>query len=204
MIKFLYFDLGKVLLDFGVLQMCRQMGQVAGLDYEQVREVLFDTGLEARYELGQITEDQFYRAFCEQTNSRPDKPALVSAASDFFELNVEILPVVAQLQSAGHRMGILSNTCHSHWEHCRRRFTIVAEGFSVHALSFRIGALKPDEDIFRAAAELAQVAPEEIFFTDDVAGHVTAAQAVGFDAVQYTSARRLAGELRKRGIRFNY
>ncbi|HYW80746.1 MAG TPA: HAD-IA family hydrolase, partial [Thermoguttaceae bacterium] len=91
-----------------------------------------------------------------------------------------------------------------HWEHCRRRFPIVAEGFHVHALSYRIGACKPDAKIFQAAAELAGHAPEEIFFVDDLPEHIIGAKAVGFDAVQYTSTRQLVVDLRARGIRFNY
>ena len=71
---------------------------------------------------------------------------LERAASDIFEMNVSILPLVACLERAGYRLGILSNTCRSHWEHCRRRFRIVAESFSVYALSYEIHAMKPDAE----------------------------------------------------------
>jgi putative hydrolase of the HAD superfamily len=76
--------------------------------------------------------------------------------------------------------------------------------FEVHALSYRIGAAKPEPAIFAAAAELAGVAPQEVFFTDDLPRHVAGARAAGFDAVQYTSTPQLVAELRARGARFNY
>jgi HAD superfamily hydrolase (TIGR01549 family) len=126
------------------------------------------------------------------------------AGADIFTLNHSIVPVVAQLQAAGHRLGVLSNTCEGHWEHCLRRFRLVREGFSVFALSYEIGTCKPDAAIFRAAAEMAGCAPQEIFYTDDIAGHIDGARSVGFDAVQYTSTPELAAELHKRGVRFNY
>jgi glucose-1-phosphatase len=202
--RFLYFDLGKVLVNFDVDQMLQQIGAVAGLAPERVRPALFGNGLMCRYETGRITTADFYREFSAEVGCRPDQDTLIAAAADIFTLNVPVLPLVAQLRQAGHRLGILSNTCELHWQHCHRRFRIVADGFAVHALSYRIQAAKPDAAIFRAAAELADCRPEEIFFVDDIAGHVEGARAVGFDAVLFTSAEALAADLRKRGLRFNY
>jgi len=38
--------------------------------------------------------------------------------------------------------------------------------------------------------------PEEIFFVDDIPGHVEGAKAVGIDAIVYSSAAQVAAELR--------
>jgi HAD superfamily hydrolase (TIGR01549 family) len=115
-----------------------------------------------------------------------------------------MLPVVAQLYQAGYRLGILSNTCEGHWEHCLRRYTMLREFFSIYALSFQIGAAKPSAAIFCKAAELAGCRPEEIFYADDIPGHVAGARSAGLDAVVYTSTAELVKELRKRGAEFNY
>ncbi len=202
--EFLYFDLGKVILDFDIERMCRQMGETAGVDPAMVREVLYTSGLELDYECGRISSRQFYDLFCQRTGSRPDFDALLLAGSDMFTLNLSIVPVVAQLAAAGHRMGILSNTNQAHWEYCLGRYLLLAGSFSIYALSFRIGVCKPDAAVFHAAAELAGCRPERIFYVDDIAGHVAGARAVGFDAVQYTSTPQLVGELRRRGVEFNY
>ena len=202
--KFLYFDLGMVLLKFDCAVMCRQMGEAAGIDSECVRRAVFDHPLQKEYESGRITTRAFYESFCATTSTRPNFEALLDAASDFFTLQTSMIPVIAQLHRAGHRLGILSNTCESHWEHCLRRFRMFEELFEVYALSYRIGAAKPDAAIFEAAAQLAGVAPSEIFFTDDIFGHVAGARAAGFDAVLYTTTRQLVADLRARDVRFNY
>ncbi len=202
--KFIYFDLGKVLVDFSVERMCRQMGQVAGVDAGRVAEVLFEGKLQEQSETGQISDREFYESFCEQTDTRADFDELKKAGSDIFELNPTMLPIVAHLLRTGHRLGVLSNTCQSHWEHCRDRYYVIGQAFEVHALSYRIKAAKPSPEIFRAAAELAGVVPEEIFFTDDTPGHVEGARAAGFDAVQFTSASQIAVELYNRGFAINY
>jgi glucose-1-phosphatase len=202
--KFLFFDLGMVLLRFDVGVMCRQMGAVAGIDPQRVYQVLLEHPLQSDYERGRITTREFYDAFCRDTGTQPDFDALLRAGSDIFDLDASMIPVVVQLYREGCRMGILSNTCESHWEHCLRRFRVLGEMFEVYALSYRIGAAKPEAAIFEAAAKLAGVAPEEIFFTDDLAGHIAGARAAGLDAVQYTSTPQLAADLRARGVQFNY
>ena len=73
----------------------------------------------------------------------------------------------------------------------------------VYALSYELRCAKPDAEIYRKAASLAGVAPEEIFFTDDMPVNVEAAQKAGFDAVLFRGGRALAEELRRRGVRLN-
>ena len=201
---FLYFDLGKVLVNFSVEQMLKQIGEVAGITADRVRSGLFNARLLHDHETGWLTSRQFYEAFCAATGTRPDFDRLISAAAEIFELNLPMLPIVAQLRQAGYPLGILSNTCETHWEYCWRHYRSLLERFGVYALSYKIGAVKPDAAIFVAAAKLAGRQPEEIFFVDDIAGHVAGARAAGFDAVQFTTAEALANDLRQRGIRFNY
>ncbi len=201
---FLYFDLGNVLVLFTVERMCRQIAEVAGCDPARVHQLIFDSGLQRRFELGQISETEFYEQFCQALGRSVNRQALAVAACDIFTLNLPIVPVLAGLYQAGYRLGILSNTCQAHWEHCRRRFRLLEEMFSVHALSYRLGVMKPDAAIFLAAARLAHTEPQRVFYTDDVPGHIAGAKGVGFDAVPYTDTPALVAELRRRGLRFNY
>jgi putative hydrolase of the HAD superfamily len=159
----------------------------------------------ARYEEGRLSREQFYDAFCRATNTRALFEPLEIAASNIFRLNTSILPVVTKLKDAGFRTGVLSNPCESHWRFILAHFKGLFPGaFDVLALSFRLGAAKPDERIFARAAELAGVAPGDILYCDDIAANVAAARRVGFDAVQYTDTAALVAEIRKRGVRFNY
>jgi len=203
--KFIYFDLGQVLLHFDRQRQCQQMAEVAGCSPEVVHRVVFDDGLHWKYEAGELTSQQFYEAFCRQTDTRPPLEALLHANSDIFRMNPTIAALVAALEGAGHRLGVLSNTCESHWNLVTHgRYGILPGAFKQFVLSYEVGASKPDERIFRVAAEKAGCAPQEIFYTDDTPGHVEAAKALGFDAVLYTDTAGLAEELRRRGLEFNY
>jgi glucose-1-phosphatase len=201
--KFIYFDLGKVLLDFSFQQICRQIGEAAGIGPDQVAAVLA-AGLQADYETGKLDSRAFYERFCRESGTRPDYSAFFRAFNEIFTPIVSMWPVVGQLHQAGYRLGILSNTCDSHWNHCLQRYGILRDFFSGYALSYEIGAMKPSATIFCKAAELAGCRPEEIFYADDIAGHVAGARAAGFDAVAYESTSQLVAELRRRGVVFDY
>jgi putative hydrolase of the HAD superfamily len=201
--RFLYFDLGNVLLMFDQEKSARQIADVAGISVERVKEVLVD-GLAEPYERGEMDSRQFYDVFCDQIGTRPDYEALKLAASDIFTLNIRIIPLVTALQRVGHRLGLLSNTNEMHWQYVRGRYTILSDVFERFALSYEIGAIKPEREIFTAASEIADVPPEEVFFTDDRPELVEGAREAGFDAVTFTGPAALSDELRRRGLRFNY
>ena len=202
--RFFYFDLGRVLINFDVQKMLDQLATVCGADAARVKEIVFDSGMQTKYESGLIDCREFHEQFNAAIGLQCDFEKLRLAASDIFELNVGIVAIAAQLRASGCRMGILSNTCHAHWEFCLRRYPSVIGLFDVHALSYRLKAVKPQAAIFESAAVLAGVEAGEIFFVDDMPGHVEAARAVGFDAVQYTGDRRLVADLRSRAVEFNY
>jgi glucose-1-phosphatase len=201
--RFIYFDLGKVLLDFDPERMYRQIADVAGIGAEQVQAALA-AGLQVAYELGKLDSRGVHEAFCRQTCTHLDYEGFSLACNDIFTPIGSMQAVVAQLYQAGHRLGILSNTCDGHWDYCLRRYGFLREFFSVYALSFEIGAAKPEGTIFHKAADLAGCRPDEIFYADDIAGHVAGARGVGYDAVVYTSTADLVEDLRRRNFAFNY
>jgi putative hydrolase of the HAD superfamily len=202
---FLFFDLGNVLLLFDHNRGCDQVGQLAGLPAEKVRQVVYENDLNHRYERGEISSRQFFDEFCEATDTKPDYDALMIAGSDIFELNLPMLPLVAQLNAAGYPMGLLSNTCEAHWQFVAGgKFTAVNHFFPLQVLSYEVKTSKPDVTIYQIAAEKAGVEPKQVFYVDDREENVQGAKRAGFDAVVFQGPRHLAAELRRRGLRFNY
>jgi glucose-1-phosphatase len=202
--QFIYFDMGNVLLHFSHERMAQQMARVAGIEPALAWRILFEDGLEWTYERGEVTRDEFYRRFCEAAGGLADIDQLDAAGNEIFELNAPIMGPVGRLQGAGYRLGVCSNTTVSHWTYCTRRFRFLTAGFSVRALSYQLGAMKPDPRFYAAATRLAGIAPEGIFFTDDRADNVAAAAAAGWDAVQYESVSQLNEALFSRGVRMNF
>lgn len=199
-IKFIYFDLGNVLLKFDHRRAARQIADVAGITTEEAWDAVFGDGLELQYERGELTTRQFYDRFCERTNTRADHDALLHASADIFEPDEATLSLVQRLRREGQRVGILSNTNDAHWRFIRAEYSFAGEWFETHALSFELGLLKPEPQIYAKAARLAGVAPSEVFFTDDRAENVEGARQAGFHAELFSSAEELMRPLRDAGL----
>ncbi len=203
--EFLYFDLGNVLFFFDYRVACRRIAALCGGDVERVWQAVYAGNLLLDLECGRLDRGGFHRQACAALEFDFDLAALELAVSDMFVPNYRLLAVAAKLEDAGYRLGILSNTSLVHWSFLRKRFpAVLPRAFSVAALSYEIGALKPAPVIYEAAARLAGVRPERIFYCDDIPANVEGARAAGFDAVCFTDTPALAVELRRRGLRFNY
>lgn len=203
--KFIYFDLGNVLLTFDHQLACDAVAALAGVSARTVREILFDHGLQLRYERGEVTSAEFHELFCQAVGRQLNYRELHEANSRIFQLNLPILPLVTQLKAAGFRLGILSNTCEAHWDYIAQgRYPFVRRVFEVYSLSYQVRASKPERAIYHQAAQQAGVEPDHILFTDDRSENVQGAIAAGWDAVLYETPRQLATALRCRGVTFNY
>ncbi len=188
MTRFLYFDLGNVLVNFSHERMCRQVADVLAVSPEAAHQVLFTEHWQNRYELGEITTAEF----CSELNRYFDRqvPAerIERAASDIFWLNEPIVELVDRLKQRGMPIGILSNTCSGHWNHVVRE--ILAPrliDFSPVILSYEVGVMKPNPEIYRIAAARVGPAIDEILFIDDRQENVEGAWQAGFVAHHYTS-----------------
>ncbi|MFM7072833.1 MAG: HAD family hydrolase [Planctomycetota bacterium] len=196
---FFYFDLGNVLLDFDHAIACRNVAEITGLAPEVVRQTIFRSGLELRYEGGELTTEEFHLEFESRTGTKVSLDALMLACSDMFTVKPGMAAILAELRAAGHRLGLLSNTNVAHWRFVYpTRYNELWPHFEVFALSFELKSLKPMPRIYEQAAELARVPATSIFFVDDRADNVANAEAVGMDAIRFESAMQVRQELNLR------
>jgi glucose-1-phosphatase len=203
--KFLYFDLGNVLLFFDHRRAARQLGALAGVDEREVFDYVFASDLNTRCDAGLVSGPEFAAEFRERFPCAADDAAIFRAASEIFRVNVPMKSIVGRLSDAGCRLGILSNTCDMHFDwFASGRYEPIPQAFDVIVLSYQLRVSKPEPAIYEHAARQAGVAPEEVFYTDDIPANIEGARAAGFDAVLFTTAAQYADDLRSRGVRFNY
>ena len=205
-IKFVFFDLGKVLLNFDHQRMIDQVASLAKVSAKEMEAILLQPphDLENRFERGELDGDEFHSSLCEIVGCEIEKDALMIAVSDIFWLNTSIVHVVTQLRGVNFPIAILSNTCAAHWEFAESRFTLVGKLFGDRVLSYEEQSMKPDGKIYQSAIEMASrltgCKTEEIFFVDDKQENVDAAKAAGMQAELYVSARKLVEQLRDGGV----
>lgn len=201
---FIYFDLGNVIVNFDHETGCRQVSSLTGVPVDRVRELIFEAGSQIAYETGKISSRQFVDTFASESNTQPDLEKFLIAASDIFEVNREIIPLITQLRAVSFPMGILSNTCPAHWDFlCQPEFAALYELFDKYILSYEAGSMKPDRKIYDDAIDLAGVPASRIFFVDDREENVQGAIDAGIDAHLFTSALDVYRLLEQRGVSLN-
>jgi len=200
-IRTLLFDLGNVLLYFSHEQMTAQIAQVFDVPESRVRAVLFgdSDNLQRRFERGELAETEFHRTLEAAFGRNVSIDDLRRAGADIFRQNEQLEPLLNAWKELGYRLVLLSNTCVTHYEWVRRRFDILGH-FDDYVLSFEVGAVKPEEAIFRTALARIDCSPAECFYTDDVAAYVQQGRTHGLQAEIFTDVPTLVHHLQQRGV----
>lgn len=138
-------------------------------------------------ERGECTDEEFERLLAAELRHVDGQPVqadgLLGRMFAPGVLQAEMVELVRSLRRAGLRTALLSNSWGtSGFAYPRHLFP---ELFDVVVISAEVGMRKPEERIFRHAAALLGLEPQECVFIDDVEANVTAAQAVGLAALHH-------------------
>ena len=199
MIRTCLFDMGNVLLHFSHDRMCQQMGQLCHKSGDDLRRLLFDSGVQWEFERGLLTAEEFHKTFQTLVGIGVDFEELIHAASDIFELNRPMVPLLEGLKSHNYRLVLFSNTSVWHYQFIRKRYEVL-DYFDDCVLSYEVGAIKPEPEMYRAGLRTIRCAPQECFYTDDIPRYVEAGRKFGFDAEVFTDTDHLSRLLTARGV----
>ncbi len=194
--RFVYFDLGKVLVHFDHQTAVEQLARLSGKSETLVRQVVFDSELQTRYETGLVSGEQFAAEVNQALESSLHTSEILEAISDIFSPNDPILAAIDVVRASGVPLGILSNTCEAHWRWIMdRQWPMFGPWWSQIVLSYEVGGMKPASKIYEVCEQRAGCAGENLFFTDDRAENIAAAQDRGWSTYHFTSAEILVERL---------
>jgi HAD superfamily hydrolase (TIGR01509 family) len=183
-IEFVFFDLGNILFSFDPNRACGNVADRLGLEASDVYAAVYGSGLQTDFESGHIRQGVFLQklrgslGIAEEQLSDTD---LLDALSNMFDPIDTMLEVLGKLRMQGVPIGVLSNTCRSHWNWINRMPAgKYLKQLDAYVLSFEVGAMKPDPAIYEAAEQAAEVAVERILFLDDRQENVDAASSRGW------------------------
>lgn len=195
--KFVFFDLGNVLVNFDHEIAVRQLAELSARPIDRVRDVLFTSGLQNRYETGLVTSLEFAAIVNRELQCETSRKDVLEAISAIFEPNESILDALELLRSMKVAMGVLSNTCEAHWQWLKRRpWPMLGEWFETCILSYEARSMKPDEQIYRLSEQASGRRGADIFFMDDRIENVAGATKRGWVARQYRHTGELIEQLR--------
>jgi len=191
-------DLGKVLVGFDHGITCSRLAEAAGVPADRLRPVLFGE-LEASFDRGRLSPSAFFRACEEEAGiGRLPDDVWTRAWRDIFHPLPGAVEALRRVRP-GIRRVLVSNTNVLHWDGVLDVFS--PEGLvDALVLSFRIGAVKPEEAFWRAALAAAGCLPEECLFADDRPELVLAAAAAGIPGFVVDTPAAFAAGLAGRGL----
>jgi glucose-1-phosphatase len=205
MTKLFVFDLGKVILPFEHHQIAAKLHERSGLTGETTAQDLFRfvfaraEGLVNAYEMGNMSSHEFYREIRRAFRLDVTYDEFKEIWNDIFWENEEVSRAVLYLKERGYPLFLLSNVSELHFLHIIERYHIV-HAFDEWILSFEVGAKKPEKRIYDAIFEKTDVAPEEVFYIDDIPDFVEAARGYGIPGMVFQDSEGLWAMMREKGI----
>ena len=197
--KAIVFDLGNVLIPFDNKIFVNRLNSIKN----GIGDKLYDFyksnyHFHRNFERGQIPEEEFISKMLDVIEDLINPETFCNYYADIFSLNEEVIALLPQLK-INYKLYLLSNTDPIHEKYGWRKYDFFIH-FDKLILSHKVGAVKPEEKIYRAVEKASGFLPEEHFFIDDIIDYVNAAKDFGWDAVQFSSYENLVKNLKEKDI----
>ena len=203
MLKTVIFDLGNVIIPFDNARAYQALAQHCPYPATEIAARLNATDLVNRFETGLIEPPDFAGEVSRLLSLGIGYDQFCQIWSSVFFPETLLPESLLESIAARYRLLLLSNTNAIHFEMVRREYPLLRH-FHDFVLSHQVKAMKPAPAIFQAAIERARCAPQECFYTDDIAAYVDAARQAGWDAVQFESRAQVERDLGARGMRVDH
>ena len=202
-IKVLLFDLGRVLVDFDHLRSAERIAAFCSKTPRQIYDLFFESDATIAFEAGKITPEDFYLQVKQMLDLKLSYTSFEPIWNDIFFLSAQNRSVFGLVNNlrANYKTAMLSNINILHYEYLKKNFPIF-EVFDKVFLSFQLGLIKPDKEIYNFVIRDLGVSPQEIFYTDDRCALVESAKSLGIRGCVFSNFGQLMGELQDNGIIF--
>jgi len=193
------FDLGNVLIPFNYNIAVEKLERIEPKLGEKFMEYYkANYALHRTFERGAMDEEDFINKILLALENKIDKESFYDIYSKIFIADEEVISLLPKLKKK-YLLVLLSNTNSIHQKHGWDHYEFI-KYFDELILSYKIGALKPEEKIYKAVEAFTKKPPEEHIFIDDIFEYAEAAKKVGWDAIHFTGYDNLIGELKQRKI----
>lgn len=198
--KFFLFDIGEVLVR-GInnaieVALTREKHR---LRYIPTPQELFSSEIFLRFWKGELSKNEFQLKISKFLKT--DIETVLSIWDIFFEIitiDRGLYYHIQALKEKGYRVGCLSNADPWFIEFLQEKINIY-ELFDRNVfLSYQIGLIKPDPQIFEFVLRQISLPPNKILFIDDNIENTTSAERLGFITILYENLGQYLDEIIKR------
>ncbi len=178
------FDLGHVLVHIHFDRFLHKLGLDSKLSVEEALNRYLRSDLMVKYESGIMTTKEFVAASGEVLNFRMDEPAFEPAWRAIIGDEIAGMYEIVHSASLLKPVYLLSNTNEPHFDEALSKAPSLRL-FRKWFLSYEMGLVKPDPEIYIETARRMEIEPGKIVFIDDRSDNIEAAAKVGFQTIQF-------------------
>jgi putative hydrolase of the HAD superfamily len=193
------FDLGNVLINFDYRIAVEKFDKIEpNLGKKFLEHHKNNYQIHRSFEKGLITEEEFIRIALSGVNHKVEPETFAKIYSDIFTPNNDVISLLPILKNK-FKLILLSNTDPLHKKYGWEKYEFLSL-FDHLVLSFEIGSVKPEENIYKAVEGFSKLTPHEHLYIDDIAEYTETAKELGWDGIQFLSYKQLLEELQSRNI----
>jgi len=194
------FDLGGVIVNWDISWLIQEISNEFQLSEKRLSEE-FNKNI-PNISSGKIDEKNLWYSIGKELQSSKlmnlDESLLDKNFRKRVSLNDSLVSLTKKLSEKGITVGILSNTEQVTFSVVRELLPL--DHFKYKFLSYEIGLIKPNPEIYKYVIDNISFQKEELFFIDDLKENVESARIAGIDSVQFFDYEQLLKECRLRNI----
>ncbi len=187
------FDLGKVLVDFDYSIAARKIAARSRKAPSDLSAFLSCSSSLIQFESGKLTRQGFYDAVRAAIELEANLEEFGGYFADIFTEMPGTIALQRELRQNGYKTFVFSNTNDLAVEHVRRNFPFFKD-FDGYILSYEIGGMKPQPEIYEAMEAMTGKRGADLIYIDDRSENIEAGKARGWRAILHeSSGKRRAG-----------
>jgi FMN phosphatase YigB (HAD superfamily) len=191
------FDLGGVLFDFGGVDAMKRLARID--DDEELWRRWLGCPWVRTFERGGCSAEDFAAGVVSEWGLAVEPYEFLDSFRSWLGGPFDGAEELVEQTQRVVRVGCLSNTNAVHWNDHESRWSVL-RAFDVRFLSFQIGCVKPDREIFDRVAGALAVPRDKVLFLDDNAINVEGAAAAGFNSMRTLGVEGARANLAALGI----
>jgi putative hydrolase of the HAD superfamily len=193
------FDLGNVLIPFDYNILIEKINKIKpGLGNKFIEYYRSNYSIHRDFERGFISEDEFVNKMLDVLENRIYANTFCNYYANIFRVNEEVASLLPILKN-NYKLLLLSNTDSIHQKYGWQKYDFLKH-FDKLILSHEVGAVKPEEKIYRAVEDASGYPSKEHIFIDDVEEYINAAIKLGWSGIHFKDYKSLVEELRIREL----
>ena len=149
---------------------------------------------------GTVTFRQLHELLVDEAGLEADYETFVAASKSGYGPSIDSVETILDALVGDYQLALLSNLNAVDWAYCKAHHRALLDKVEPHFVSFRLGMIKPEPEIYRHVANELGVSPSDCLLIDDGLANVEGARLTGWDAIHFTSGEHLRHQLAARGI----